>query len=133
MKKFDTLNVIPFIDIMLVLLAIVLASASFINQSKIDIDIPESSSNNKISSQDLVEIITVTEDGTYFYKEKQVSLIELNSIISTFNSDSFITLKVDSRSNFQFFISVTEILQHANLDKVSVLTTYKSSSMQQQY
>ena len=35
MKKFDEINIIPFIDIMLVLLAIVLITASFISQGKI--------------------------------------------------------------------------------------------------
>jgi biopolymer transport protein ExbD len=32
MKRFDQINVIPFIDIMLVLLAIVLTTATFISQ-----------------------------------------------------------------------------------------------------
>ena len=35
MKKIDSLNLIPFIDIMLVLLVIVLTSASFVQQSRI--------------------------------------------------------------------------------------------------
>ena len=40
MKKFDQINVIPFIDIMLVLLAIVLMTATFIAQGKIDAKTP---------------------------------------------------------------------------------------------
>jgi len=42
MKKFDQINVIPFIDIMLVLLAIVLMTATFIAQGKIDVNLPTS-------------------------------------------------------------------------------------------
>ena len=38
MKKFDEINIIPFIDIMLVLLAIVLVTASFISQGKIKVN-----------------------------------------------------------------------------------------------
>ena len=41
MKKIDSLNLIPFIDIMLVLLVIVLTSASFVQQSRIEVEIPK--------------------------------------------------------------------------------------------
>lgn len=40
----DGLNVVPFIDIMLVLLAIVLSISTFIAQGKIKLDLPEASS-----------------------------------------------------------------------------------------
>ncbi len=40
MKRFDQINVIPFIDIMLVLLAIVLTTATFISQGRLDINVP---------------------------------------------------------------------------------------------
>lgn len=43
MKKFDQINVIPFIDIMLVLFAIVLTTASFISQGVISVNPPTSS------------------------------------------------------------------------------------------
>ena len=41
MKRFDQINMIPFIDIMLVLLAIVLTTASFISQGLIPVDLPK--------------------------------------------------------------------------------------------
>ena len=41
MKKFDEINIIPFIDIMLVLLAIVLVTASFISQGKIQVNVQQ--------------------------------------------------------------------------------------------
>jgi biopolymer transport protein ExbD len=41
MKRFDQINMIPFIDIMLVLLAIVLTTASFISQGMIPLDLPK--------------------------------------------------------------------------------------------
>lgn len=41
MKRFDQINVIPFIDIMLVLLAIVLTTATFVAQGRIPLQLPE--------------------------------------------------------------------------------------------
>ena len=40
-KRMDTINIVPFIDIMLVLLVIVLPSARFIAQGKIPISITQ--------------------------------------------------------------------------------------------
>ena len=40
-KKFDSINVIPFIDIMLVLLVMVLTTATFIKQGVIPVNLPE--------------------------------------------------------------------------------------------
>lgn len=40
-KRFDQINVIPFIDIMLVLLVMVLTTATFIKQGIIPVDLPE--------------------------------------------------------------------------------------------
>ena len=47
-EKFDKINIVPFIDIVLVLLVIVLATASFIEKTGIDIDLPTASSKSKV-------------------------------------------------------------------------------------
>ena len=41
MKRVDSINVIPFIDIMLVLLVMVLTTATFIRTGLIPVDLPE--------------------------------------------------------------------------------------------
>ncbi|EJS88741.1 biopolymer transport protein [Pasteurella multocida subsp. multocida str. Anand1_cattle] len=56
MKKFDEINIIPFIDIMLVLLAIVLITASFISQGKIQVNVPKASSTVAFRSDDFSQI-----------------------------------------------------------------------------
>ena len=62
MKKFDEINIIPFIDIMLVLLAIVLVTASFISQGKIKVNVPKASSTVAFKSDELTKLLTVTAD-----------------------------------------------------------------------
>jgi len=44
-KRFDEINVIPFIDIMLVLLVMVLTTATFIKQGVITVEFPEAASS----------------------------------------------------------------------------------------
>lgn len=126
MKKFDTINVIPFIDIMLVLLAIVLATASFISQGKIEVNVPQSQSKVKTVAEDFAELITITKDGTFYYKDEQVDLPTLETQITLLSDDSSVTLKVDAEADFQQFVSVTDLLKKAQLHKVTVVTVQPS-------
>ena len=66
MKKFDEINIIPFIDIMLVLLAIVLITASFISQGKIQVNVPKASASVAFKSSELAKLLTVTANGELF-------------------------------------------------------------------
>ena len=73
MKKFDEINIIPFIDIMLVLLAIVLITASFISQGKIQVNVPKASSTVAFKSDELAKLLTVTADKQLYFNDKPIS------------------------------------------------------------
>lgn len=122
MKKFDQINVIPFIDIMLVLLAIVLATASFISQGKIEVNVPQSDSKIAVEPQDMAELITITKDGTYYYQDKPTTLAVLDSKLEKLDKTTKITIKIDAESNFQQFVNVTDMLSKYQLKKVAVVT-----------
>ncbi|SUA57548.1 TonB system transport protein ExbD [Oligella urethralis] len=128
MQKFDGINVVPFIDIMLVLLAIVLATATFISQGKIQVNLPQSNNSTSLASQDLAVVVVVDQAGHYFIDDKPQSLSELEALM-TQQSDHPITIKVDATAPFQSFLSLTDILNKQNLSKVTVITE-KSSTEQ---
>ena len=48
LKKYDSINVIPFIDVLLVLLAIVLLTSTFITRGIIPISLPNASNADNI-------------------------------------------------------------------------------------
>ncbi len=123
MKKFDTINVIPFIDIMLVLLAIVLATASFISQGKIEVNVPKSQSKVKVKQDDLAELITINKDGEFFYKDKPITIESLDETLSKLGEERKITIKIDAETNFQNFVRVTDLLTKYGLKKVTVVTS----------
>ncbi|OFS88530.1 TonB system transport protein ExbD [Oligella sp. HMSC05A10] len=128
MQKFDGINVVPFIDIMLVLLAIVLATATFISQGKIQVNLPQSNNSTSLASQDFAVVVVVDQAGHYFIDDKPQSLSELEALM-TQQSDQPITIKVDATAPFQSFLSLTDILNKQNLSKVTVITE-KSSTEQ---
>lgn len=123
MKKIDSLNLVPFIDIVLVLLVIVLTTASFISQSRIDIDIPKVNNTQSATSQvnDNDRIITIKKSGEFYFDDKKVSLEELELFISRLPKDSSIVINGDKESNFDSFISVMNMLQKLDYQNLFVL------------
>lgn len=122
MKKFDQINVIPFIDIMLVLLAIILMTATFISQGKIEVNIPKSSSEIKLRTDDLAKLLTITKEGKFYQDDKLITLTELDRDLAAWDKDKKITLKVDAGTAFQQFIKVTDLFAKYELKKVSIIT-----------
>ncbi len=122
MKKFDDINVIPFIDIMLVLLAIVLATASFIQQGKIKVNVPQSESKSTAQQDDMVHLITITEQGEFYYQDASITLESLESKLTQLPKSSKISIKIDAVTQFQNFVKITDILTRLGLDKVTVIT-----------
>ena len=62
MRPISTMNVIPFIDVMLVLLAVVLTTATFVAQGKIPVALPDAASADQLPVTQPIEI-TVSDDG----------------------------------------------------------------------
>ncbi|MCI5764226.1 TonB system transport protein ExbD [Actinobacillus porcinus] len=121
MKKFDEINIIPFIDIMLVLLAIVLITASFISQGKIQVNVPKASQTVAFKSDDLAKLLTVTHDGKYFFNDKPIEKAALEQEIATWNKDQKVTLKVDAEASFQDFVSITDLMAKNEIKNVAIV------------
>ncbi|MBN6711926.1 TonB system transport protein ExbD [Haemophilus haemoglobinophilus] len=122
MKKFDEINIIPFIDIMLVLLAIVLITASFISQGKIQVNIPKASSTVAFKSDDLAKLLTVTEQGEIFFNDKPITVEALEQEIATWDKAQKVTLKVDAKSTFQDFVTLTDLMAKNEIKNVAIVT-----------
>ncbi len=121
MKRFDSINVIPFIDIMLVLLAIVLTISTFIAQGKIIIELPVAESQVSFSNQHSVEI-AIDQDESLFYEEQPLDLETLRLRLSTLESTTPVVLRVDRGVPFGRFVSVVDILKQYKLESLSILT-----------
>ncbi|PVX41452.1 biopolymer transport protein ExbD [Pasteurella langaaensis DSM 22999] len=122
MKKFDEINIIPFIDIMLVLLAIVLITASFISQGKIQVNVPKASQTVSFKSDDLAKLLTVTHDGKLFFNDKPIEKAALEQEIATWDKAQKVTLKVDAEASFQDFVSITDLMAKNEIKNVAIVT-----------
>lgn len=121
MRRFETINVIPFIDIMLVLLAIVLTTATFVVSSKLDIAVPKSSSEEAISNDKVIEI-AIDKQLTLYYDENKVELSVLKQKLSSLKKTTPINLRVDNGVDFGRFVEVLDLFKQLKLDKFSIIT-----------
>lgn len=119
-KRMDSINIVPFIDIMLVLLVIVLTSATFIAQGKIPITLPKSEGSQKIDKP-LKEVeITINAKGEYFLDKTPLSLESLKQEVLKLPQDSPILLRGDSKSAFESFVAVVGVLQESGRMNIDI-------------
>lgn len=129
MRKFDSINVIPFIDIMLVLLAIVLTTATFVNTGELDIKLP--TANSDAGSDDLEKIeIAIDNQNQLFFQSEPNTLAQLEANLNTLDQGTAILLRIDEAVPFHQFIAVIDLLKQLQLDRVSVLTRKSMPSSQ---
>lgn len=122
MKRMDTINVIPFIDIMLVLLAIVLTTATFLAEGRLDIRLPEAQGAAEANAHPRVEI-GIDESGGLFLDAKPVGMEALGQRLDALAPQTPITLRVDARSRFEHFVGVVDLLEARSLQRLTILTS----------
>ncbi len=122
-RRGDGLNVVPFIDIMLVLLAIVLSISTFIAQGKIKVSLPNAKNAEKTQSNDQkVVVISVDEHDNIFVDDKPTTLKALSAVVKQTDPKTLIDLKSDKSSRFETFISIMDILKEHNHENFSIST-----------
>ncbi len=120
-RKFDQINVIPFIDIMLVLLVMVLTTATFVKQGIIPVNLPEAKTKEKNDLQKEIAIY-VNSKGEIYYDKAKVTLGELEKKLSTVPKTQTVVLRSDKESKFQDFVSVMNILKRLNHEQLYIVT-----------
>ena len=123
MPKKEGLNVIPLIDIMLVLLAIVLSVSTFIAQGNIKIDLPNSESAEKKQDENDKIAVLINKDNEFFIGEDKIAEEKLKEKLNEIKNETLIELKSDKESKFDSFIKVIDILKEKNHENFAITTT----------
>lgn len=120
-KRFDEINVIPFIDIMLVLLVMVLTTATFVNQGIIPIELPEAKASKKEDTKQEVTV-HVKANGEMFFEKERVDLKALETKLAGLSKEQTVVLRSDKESRFQDFVSVMDILKRLKHEQMYIVT-----------
>jgi len=120
LKKFDGINIIPFVDIMLVLLAIVLTTSTLVEKNLIPVSLPDSSSKVDTKKQNIT--ITVKKNGELFWEKISIGKDELLKNIKTLKKDDFININCDKNTRFENFVYILDSLKSQGLENISIIT-----------
>jgi len=120
-KKFDTINVVPFIDIMLVLLVIVLTTATFVARGIIPVDLSQAKSTIAIKKYKPL-VITIKVNNKIFFNKNRIYLDEVQNELKKFKKDCPININCDKNAKFENFVSILDILKQNGYNNLGIIT-----------
>lgn len=120
-ERFDKMNVVPFIDIVLVLLVIVLATATFVTNRAIKVDLPSASSKKDEEKKSVT--IAIDQEGNYFYNKEKLSFDTIKEKLLKLNpKKDIVSLHTDKKSEFQNFVNVIDVLKNQGFENIAIVT-----------
>ena len=127
-KLKSEINVVPYIDVMLVLLIIFMVTAPLLSLS-VDVDLPKSSARAVDSRKDPV-IVTVDAEGRYFLtvqggKAEPLGGEELGGRLAAFaaqNPDVPVFVAAPGTVEYQKVMDTMALVQAAGVPKVSLMS-----------
>ena len=119
-KTFDYINVIPLVDVMLVLLTIVLTTSSFIAAGVIPMDLPKA--RHTAGEALKTQMIEIDRGGTVYLNSRPVSLADLKTNLGGMNRKVPVLIRADRRCYLQDFVGILDIVKGLEFTRVSLQT-----------
>ena len=120
-ERFDKMNVVPFIDIVLVLLVIVLATATFVTNKTIKVDLPQASSQTKEDKKSIV--LAIDKEGKYFFDKENLSLDAVKQKLGKLDpKKDVVSLHTDKETAFHYFVDVIDFMKEKGFENISIVT-----------
>jgi biopolymer transport protein ExbD len=121
------MNLVPLIDVLLVIIIFLVVSATFSRTSELQINLPTAEAN---SPQDKPLVITVEVDATgrYMVNSKAVDSADVASIASALTQaagngkEPTIVINADAKTTHQSVINVMEAASQANYTHITFAT-----------
>ena len=119
-KGFDYMNVIPLVDVMMVLLTIVLMTSTFIASGLIPVELPRSSHDQR----QLLKTVTIVIDGegAIYLESVPTTLPGLEARINEFPRETPVLVKADRHLTVQTCVDVLDVLTGKGFRKVALQT-----------
>ncbi|WP_086289450.1 TonB system transport protein ExbD [Campylobacter devanensis] len=121
LPKNEGLNIIPFIDIMLVVLAMVLSISTFIASGQIKVDLPSASSAQPLKSKEKLTII-IDQNDNFYLNDTIIDINDLEVKIAATPKQTVVELKSDKGAKFDSFVKIIDILKVNNHQNFSIIT-----------
>ncbi len=105
----DELNIdlTPLIDVIFMLLIFFIMTTTF-SKPVLEVILPESEQSEVLEEKNEEILISITKEGTLFYKDKEINTDELTAIL-TQSKEGLLNIFVDKDAPFQAFVEVVDI------------------------
>ena len=127
-KLHAEINVVPYIDVMLVLLIIFMVLSPLLIQG-IDVNLPKTDTT-KMTIQNEPLVVSIDQNGNYFLnlgeEEIAISLDELKDkafIIFDANPEIEVVFKGDGSVDFQSVAAAMAAIQSVGIEKIGIVTS----------
>ena len=117
-RDIDQINVIPLVDVMLVLLVIVLTTATFITAGQIPVNLAKAATAG--DRQDTPLIITVTAAGELFLNDRAVTEEQLDATLLTHSRESLVLVRADKVTRLDRFVTLVDRVRGLGFRQVSL-------------
>lgn len=117
-RDIDQINVIPLVDVMLVLLVIVLTTTTFISTGQIPVNLAKAKAVG--DRKDVPIIITLTADGALFLNDKPVAEGGLPAALTSESRDSAVVVRADKVTLLEKFVAVVDEVRGLGFQQVSL-------------
>ncbi|WP_456431567.1 ExbD/TolR family protein [Nitratifractor sp.] len=120
-KKFDSINVVPMIDIMLVLLVIVLTTATFIAKGIIPLELPTGKSAKHFPPKQPIRLL-VSASGEVYLNDRPTDLAGVAARLKMMDPKSPVFLSCDKAARYEHFVAVLDRLKAQGFSKINIVT-----------
>ena len=117
-QDIDQINVIPLVDVMLVLLVIVLTTATFISTGQIPVNLAKAKEVG--DRQDVPIVITLNADGDLFLNDKPLHDTSLKDALSSESRDSAVVVRADKTTLLERFVALVDDVRGLGFQQVSL-------------
>ena len=120
------INVVPYIDIMLVLLVVFMVTAPLFSQG-FRVDLPAANPKPlEIKSRDQI-VISVSQNGDYYYnagkQSEQLSLNQIKTRLSQLDKDELeVFVRGDTKTDYGNIVTLMSELQGIGIEDVGLVT-----------
>ncbi len=117
-REMDQINVIPLVDVMLVLLVIVLTTATFITTGQIPVDLAKAKEAG--DRRDVPLVITLTADGKLYLNDRPVTEDGLRIVLTPHPRESLVVVRADRVTMLERFVQVVDEVRGLGFQQVSL-------------
>jgi biopolymer transport protein ExbD len=117
-RELNQINVIPLVDVMLVLLVIVLTTATFISTGQIPVDLAKAKEAG--DRRDVPLVLTLTKEGQLFVNDQPVSEGNLRIVLNPHPRESLVVVRADRVTMLERFVQVVDEVRGLGFQQVSL-------------